>query len=339
MTGQDNQKQLARTLLRMSEISPSQGLVHAAIHSVLFWGLVFAFGTLWQHEVLLALIITLPMALVYTAIIVTTHDCIHHTYTGIKKFDDTWPLLWAWIVFWPHRTYTEIHKIHHALIGRDFDDPERPTFLKSEFEKAGVLKRWYIRHQWLINIFIFGGIGFILKHWLSARRLCERFPQLKTAMRRDKIGVLTLVAISWPIYIYFEVFTVYALAFLALERVGGGLLQMRALAEHYGLWEGRNSDVVTRQAMSCRNIKAGWLGRWLFNDLCFHSVHHVYPSIPWYKLGEAHLTILPLWKQVNSKQLETRDSYGKVLADGIRSWRLIDDSVTNIQELDPTLVP
>ena len=151
-------------------------------------------------------------------------------------------------------------------------------------------------------------------------------------MARDKIGLVTTVFITWPVYFYFDVFTEYLLTFVALERVGGGLLQMRALAEHYGLWEGRNADVVNRQAMSSRNIKAGWLGRWLFNDLCFHSVHHVYPSIPWYKLGEAHLTIVPLWRQINAKQLEPRETYGKVLADGVRSWRLIDDSLGNSLE-------
>ncbi len=329
MSGQDHQKQLARALVRMSEIKPSQGLFHAALHSVLFWGLVFAFGALWQRETILAIIVILPMSLVYTAIIVTTHDCIHRTYTGLKTFDDYWPLLWSWMVFWPHRTYSEIHRIHHALLGRDFDDPERATFLKSEFERSNAIKRWYIQHQWLINIFVFAGVGFIVKHWLTARRLRSRFPQLEKAMKRDIFGQLSLVLITWPIYLYSDVFVEYMLTFLALERVGGGLLQMRALAEHYGLWEGRNADVVTRQAMSCRNIKAGWLGRWLFNDLCFHSIHHVYPSIPWYKLGEAHLTIVPLWRHINTKQLEPRESYGKVLTDGVRSWRLIDDSVTN----------
>jgi fatty acid desaturase len=327
MTVVDPQKKLARTLLRMSEISPSQGLTHAAIHTVLFLGLVISFGALWQRDTFLAVIITLPMALVYTAIVVTSHDCIHHTYTGIKRFDDYWPLIWLWVVFWPHRTYSEIHKIHHALLGRDFDDPERPTFLKSEFEKSGVVRRWYIRHQWIVNIFIFGGAGFIVKHWLTARRLSKRFPQLTIAMQRDKIGLIAVSVVTWLIYLYFNIFTEYLITFFVLERIGGGLLQMRALAEHYGLWEGRNTDPVTRQAMSCRNIKAGWLGRWLYNDLCFHSIHHIYPSIPWYKLGEAHLTILPLLKQINPKQLEPKDSYGKVLADGVRSWRLIDDSV------------
>jgi fatty acid desaturase len=80
-----------------------------------------------------------------------------------------------------------------------------------------------------------------------------------------------------------------------------------------------------RQAMSSRNIKAGWFARWLFNDLCFHSIHHVYPSIPWYKLGEAHLTIPAFWEDINIKAIEPKETYGKVFADGVRSWRLIDD--------------
>lgn len=325
----DKRQQLARALARMSEISPSQGLAHALIHSAAFLGLASAAWIFWPRDMRLAIVAMVPLAFVYTAILVTTHDCIHRTYTGIQKFDDYWPLLWSWFILWPHRTYAEIHRIHHAWLGRDLDDPERPTFLKSEFDRAGLIKRWYIRHQWLLNIFVLGGFGFIVKHWVKARRLRDRFPQLNVAMRRDMIGLGVTTSVTWSFFIYHGSLPEYLISFFIVERIAGGLLQWRALAEHYGLWEGRHGDMVYRQAMSCRNIKAGWLGRWLFNDLCFHSVHHVYPSIPWYKLGEAHLTIPPYWEQVNQKVIEPKVSYGKVFADGVRSWRLLDDSQTS----------
>lgn len=321
----DKRQQLAKIVARMSEISPSQGIAHALIHSLVFVGLAGASAVFWQHDMRLAITAAIPMAIVYTAILVTTHDCIHRSYTGIRSFDDYWPLIWSWLIYWPHRTYAEIHRIHHAMLGNNLDDPERPTFLKSEFEQAGLIKRWYIRHQWLVNIFVLGGIGFIVKHWQVAYRFRHRFPHLKNAMKRDAIGLGITSGIQWIVYVYFDCFTEYLMTFFIIERIAGGLLQLRALAEHYGLWEGRHGELTYRQAMSCRNIKAGWLGRWLFNDLCFHSIHHVYPSIPWYKLGEAHLTIPAYWDSINPRAIEPKDSYGKVLADGVRSWRLLDD--------------
>jgi fatty acid desaturase len=139
-------------------------------------------------------------------------------------------------------------------------------------------------------------------------------------------GLAATAFLQWSVYFYYDVVPEYLVSFVIIERISGGLLQLRAMAEHYGLWEGRHSDLTYRQAMSCRNIKAGWLGRWIFNDLCFHSIHHVYPSIPWYKLGEAHLTIPPYWDNVNPKVIEPKSSYGKVFADGVRSWRLLDDA-------------
>jgi fatty acid desaturase len=321
----DRKQQLARALARMSVISPGQGLLHATIHACLIFGLGGAATIFWQRDFRLAIVVTIPLALVYTAVLVTGHDCIHRTYTGLKSFDDRWPLFWSYMVYWPHRTYGEIHRLHHLLLGRDPEDPERPTFMKAEFEQSGRMKRWYIRHQWLINIFIFAGLGFIVRQWLIGWRLSAKYPQMKNAMREDARGIALFLTVPVTAAIYFGVLPKFILTYFIVERIAGGLLQMRALAEHYGLWEARHADETYRQAMSSRNIKASWFTRWLFNDLCFHSVHHVYPSIPWYRLGEAHLTLPAYWESVNTKAIEPRDSYAKVLADGMRSWRLLPD--------------
>jgi fatty acid desaturase len=91
----DRRQKLAKALGKMSEITPSQGLLHALIHSLLFFGLVIAVSVFWQRDVRLAVLATFALALVYTAILVTAHDSIHRTYTGIKWFDDYWPVCWT----------------------------------------------------------------------------------------------------------------------------------------------------------------------------------------------------------------------------------------------------
>ena len=65
--------------------------------------------------------------LFYSAVMMTTHDAIHHTLTGWYWFDEVIPRVFSYFVFWPHGTYAILHKMHHQLNGRDLADPEMPT--------------------------------------------------------------------------------------------------------------------------------------------------------------------------------------------------------------------
>jgi fatty acid desaturase len=362
----EKRQQLA--LERLIVNSPAQGLAHAFIHSCFFFIIAGAVATFWQRDFGLAILVSVPLAIVFTAIFVTAHDCAHQTYSGVKVFDEYWPLFWTRLIGWPQRSYVIIHKLHHDMLGQDFDDPERLTYRRSEFEAAGWGVLCHIRHQWLLNIFVFGGIGLVTKYWRTAWKLSEKYPQLRVAMRKDLRAVSVMFVAQAALALYFDAWVGYLISFFILERVAGGLLQFRALTEHYGLWSGRHSSRELRacsafsesrrdeldkrslrlvnengpatsnpesgsaelallsQIESSRNIKAGWFGRWIFNDLCFHSIHHAYPAIPWYRLGEAHLTFSSCWNDAKSKALSTKETYATVFANGVRSWRLIDDN-------------
>jgi fatty acid desaturase len=313
------------TLDNLTKKSPMHGLSHAFIHAFVAFAIAVAVGIFWQHDFRLAILGSIPMAIVFTAIFVTAHDCVHETYSGIKVFDEHWSLFWTRLVGWPQHSYKIIHKLHHDMVGSDFDDPERLTYLKSEFEAAKGRVLTHIHHQWLLNIFCFGGVGFVAKYWLVASKNTEMYPQIKMAMRKDLFGIAVMFAAQLGVALYFDVLGGYIISFFIVERIAGGLLQFRALSEHYGLWSSRADNVELSRILSARNIKAGTFSRWLFNDLCFHSIHHAFPLIPWYRVGEAQLIFSISWSGLKSKGLLPKETYSQVFLDGVRSWRLIDD--------------
>jgi fatty acid desaturase len=60
------------------------------------------------------------------------------------------------------------------------------------------------------------------------------------------------------------------------------ILYLRDVGEHFGM----PADGVARS----RTVKAGWLDRLLIsqNGVNFHAEHHVYPSVPFFRLGRLH---------------------------------------------------
>ena len=251
----ERRQQLA--LDRLTLMSPVQGLAHAIVHGGFFLALVASVAIFWQHDFRLAILVLIPLAIVYTAIFVTAHDCVHQTYTGIKVFDEQWSLFWTRLAWWPQHSYRLIHHLHHEMVGQDYNDPERVTYLKSEFESASWAVLCYIRHQWLLNIFCFGGVGFVINYWKIARRNCEMYPQLIVAMRKDFFGCAVMFCLQLGVANYFGLLGEYLVSFFVVERIAGGFLQFRALCEHYGLWSNCESNVMLSRIRSSRNVRAG----------------------------------------------------------------------------------
>ncbi len=42
-------------------------------------------------------------------------------------------------------------------------DPERVQWTDAEYQRANPFLRWYVRHQWGVDVFGLGGIGLIVK--------------------------------------------------------------------------------------------------------------------------------------------------------------------------------
>jgi fatty acid desaturase len=86
----------------------------------------------------------------------------------------------------------------------------------------------------------------------------------------------------------------YLALWVILERVGGGLLQFRAHILHFGLW-GKEANFFETQIFNSRNIRTNTFTSWYFVHLNFHSVHHAFPTVPFYNLREAHSRLRRLY--------------------------------------------
>jgi len=245
---------------------------------------------------------------VYSAAMTTSHDAIHRTLTGWWFFDEAAPRLFSYPIFWPHGIYAELHKLHHKMNGRDLRDPERPTFTQEEYEQAGLLKRFTMRHHIFLSLFVYGGIGMVLKHVYQCIKLWKDFPQLKRAALIDLVGISFCVSGILVLVVAMNIFWQFVLYFLIMERVIGFLHQLRSIVEHYGLWISSEWHLESK-LKNCRNVKTNLFMRHLYNGLNSHSVHHAFPAVPFYNLELAHARLKKLEKIPGDFLLEEKSYF------------------------------
>ncbi|NBW80736.1 fatty acid desaturase [bacterium] len=263
--------------------------------------------------------------LFFAASAVTTHDAIHHTLTGLELFDELSARVVTWPAFWPHGLYSELHKLHHKMNGVDLRDPERVTHTEAEYAAAGPVKRFYIRNQLLIAVFVAGGIGMIAGHLLQARKFFRQSRALRRQLAYDVIGILILNGALYSLAAYHGHLGKAVLLYFFIERVGGGLLQFRAHIEHYGL-SGKRANYFATQLHTCRNIKTNVVMSWLMNGLNFHSIHHAFPKVPFYHLEEATQRMNALLESNKAEAMPHANGYVRTFARLSGSMKLLGDN-------------
>lgn len=319
-------KQLQRAVMDLQQTRPGPGFRHIA-QAIIAGGL--GIYLLMQPALPALLFGFILLVLAYTALMVVSHDALHHTLTGIKWFDRLFPYLYTWPVLWPHATYSALHRFHHKMNGDDPRDPERLQYFKNEYERSSTAKRWYVRNQWFLHIFVWGGFGYIIQNYLVGWRFAQISPSIRRAMSIDVLGTICSLTLIHGVACYLHCSREILIVWLALERGVGGLLQMRALVEHYGL-HGKGSHYFETQILNSRNVHTNFLGRWLFNYLCFHSVHHAFPKVPFYQLEEATQRIGSLYAQHGNKTLPFATSYLRITWHALHRMELIEDPVQNM---------
>ncbi len=260
----------------------------------------------------------------YSTVMMTTHDAIHHTLTGWFWFDEITPRFLSYFVFWPHGTYSELHKMHHRMNGKDLADPERPTPSVAAWRAASPVGRFLIRWHLPLALFVYGGFGMILRHVVRGFQLWREEPRVRRMMILDGVGIGLALAVTLGVIVTVGVTWRYLLYLLVVERVIGFFQQLRSHLEHYGLHGGAGSLVEIR-LYNCRNVSTSLAASQFFNGLNFHSVHHAFPRIPFYHLGEAHRRIASLCDAAGAP-LPKGDGYLRTMMDLTRAPVLVDET-------------
>ncbi len=291
--------QLLHDLLAAVEDLKNVNPWHGLLRFMLLGGASLGLAVLtWQMQQMGWFVLgAIATSVVYTFWIVCNHDAIHRTLTGWRWFDKLMPRLSAWPLLIPVSTYSCLHRLHHAQNGIDLHDPERVQRTVADYQRSSSWQRWYVRHQWMIDVFVFGSIGIIVKIALQGFRLKNTVAGLRQQMVIDAVGMVSVqTTIVSLLYLNSINLWRYLLFMVILERGVGIIMQARDHIEHYGLepvaselealWQ-PTSCYTLRQLYACRNVRSPAWVNWLMGGLPYHSVHHAFPGMVSTHLPEA----------------------------------------------------
>lgn len=281
-------RDLRAAVADLETVSPQAGLWRLGLIGTAF--LIFV-GLAWTtpHPFLFAGY-TAIAGVFYAFWFMCTHDAVHHTLTGWVTFEECISRLISWPMLWPFGTYAQLHRLHHGWNGVDLRDPERVQWTVSDYQQASPLLRWYVHHQWAIDLLGLGGIGLIVKTVLSALRLRDHLPMLQRMLWLDAWGILLVQGLLVAIAIWHHQIGRYLLFWFILERTIGLIAQARDHLEHYGMWHPARGHQLT-QIYSCRNLTTHPWVSWLMGGLDDHAVHHAFPNLPFNQLPNARRRI------------------------------------------------
>ncbi len=230
-------KDLRNDIQPLMVVNPLYGLARVFVLGSLSLLLTDLAWTSFFNNLLVFSIFTFLTAISYAFLLICTHDAIHHTLTGWVWFDETIARIISYPILSGVGTYSELHHLHHGWNGINLNDPERVQLTQSEYERLPLLRQWYYRHQWFVDIFIVGSIGLIIKNFVKGWKHRNDRPRLPLQLTIDILGIVVVHSILLALVISQNQLWRYLLFWLIIDRVIGAILQTRDHLEHYGKWK------------------------------------------------------------------------------------------------------
>ncbi len=278
----------AQALMLLNQKSNLAGALRFSTHlavivlSGYLWG--WALGHEWYAAALLALLVQgVSLAFMFCA----THECVHRTAFANGRANDAIAWLAGCLSFYNSTFYRRYHKWHHRYTRIEGKDPELLDLQPQNWAE----------YSWVLS-----GIpwwtGKVKGHVtiaLGQLEGCYYLPQSSHASvinsTRWQLGVygaiaLLSVALGHPWFLF-----TYWILPLA---VGQPLLRFVLLAEHTGCTYNDNALANTRTTLTL------WPLRFLMWNMPYHAEHHLYPSVPFHALLEAHHALKEHFSQVDS---------------------------------------
>jgi len=266
---------LAQDELRaLSVRSNWPGIIRLAIHAALLvaagWWVAVAEGwVVWPAM--------LVLGVVQVALFAPSHETMHQTVFTSARAN----AIVGWITFLPalHSShfYAAFHYIHHRHTNVPGQDPElmlpEPKSLWQYVQR--VLGAGYFRAR----------LAMIRDAWRGDMTGPRYFfindrqrPAVVASVRAMSLTVAALAIGSALIWGWKTPFLFWVIP----QFLGQPFLRGYLLAEHIGCTLDRNGLTNTRTTLTNRVV------RLLMWDMPFHAEHHLYPSIPFHRLADAH---------------------------------------------------
>jgi len=273
------------TILSVSELATlndrsdfkgwQQLIIHLAVIAVS--------GAIWGISWNLGYWLAIPALVVYgfslATMFATLHECAHRTAFASQKLNDSVAWVAGVLSFYNSTFYRRYHKWHHRYTQIPGKDPELEDIPPQ---------------NWLEYLWQISGIPWWLSkvqgHTKAALGQFEGCPYISASARAEvmrstwwQLGVYgTAIAIS----IGFQQpwFITYWVLPLAL---GQPILRFILIAEHTGCTQDNNPLTNTRTTLT------PWFMRLMMWNMPFHTEHHLYASIPFHALPQAHEKLKP----------------------------------------------
>ena len=263
-------------LMRLSEKSDAAGLVRLAGHLAAIAAgaaAVYLAGENWWLK--LPAMVLLGFTL--TTLFAPMHECVHATPFASRRLNRLVGWFTGAAVGWNFTYYRRFHAWHHRYTQDPENDPElatpKPDGLWAYAKRLSGIP-YYVMQAHALFQCATGRVG--QAAYIPARGVSEIQSSAWAQIGLyGGIATVSLAFQSWAAVIY------WALPMLMAQP----LMRIILLAEHTGCSEDRNGLTNTRTTLT------NPLVRFLMWNMPFHAEHHLYPSVPFYKLPEAHAAI------------------------------------------------
>jgi fatty acid desaturase len=321
-----NPKELAQAVAPFEKIVPWPGLFKIFVHSAILLSLLWLSWTnhsdpaiFWTGTILFSIF--------YPPALITSHDALHGTFTGIKLIDEIYPRLISYPLFWFHGVYTQVHKLHHKMNGSDLRDPERVQWTQAEYDQLSGFSKFNARHQWIMSLFVYAGLGLIIKTIIRGFGFWSKSKAMRIAFITDIIFIGLINAALFTFLISKGLLLKYFMFWFVTQYVAGMMLVYRAFVEHYGFW-GKGDHFYDTQVRNCRNIETNAFGEWYFNGLCHHTIHHAFLKVPFYNLKKAHDAMDELYVKAGRGNIPYEKGYLRSALNHVGRTRVITENPT-----------
>ena len=260
-------------LSRLNRRSNRWGLIHLTLHLIVLGAsgyLWLATGHSWWIRILALPVYGFSIASMFAVV----HECCHRTAFSSRRLNDVIAWSAGVLSFYNSSFYRLYHRWHHRYTRIEGRDPEL------EDPKPSNLKEYLIElcgYNWWR--------GKLHTHYRVVTGQLEDFPYISSSARNEVIrstrlhmAVYGSVLVLSILYGQPLIVTYWLLPLV----VGQPILRTIFIAEHRGC--SLNDNLLT----NTRTTKTWWLVRFLMWNMPFHAEHHLYPSIPFHQLPNAH---------------------------------------------------
>ena len=275
---------------------------------------VMAAPLVYWHPLTIAAAVV-AMAGFQQSLFVLAHDAAPYRLFGPRWLNDLAGQFCGLLAGIPMSAYRVLHRLHHNhLYGKI--DPDLPLVGGYPRGRAYLLKKL---GKDLLGLTAYRTYAYFLgappvntETNARNRPLDDTSPRLRQAALRNRRAVIAFHAAA-PIAAFaagwgWEYLLLWV---LPLVTVLQALLRLRAVLEH-----GAPRDTASPLLAARTNLAPAWLRWWLFpHHVNYHIEHHLYPSIPHYRLPEAHRLMTARGALENAEVVRLPEALGKIFAE------------------------